>query len=152
MSPDQLGHLGHRLEPAVGGPPEPAGEEPLGRTEVRVVAELAEPFLEGPGPGDLEIAPLEAPEGGSLLRGHVLRADEPEVLRPRQPIIGPLWGPVLGAANLVHRVVDVLGALLPPSFPQREHTATELNCPHDFLKSLLLVFYRFWLILIETSI
>jgi hypothetical protein len=48
---NQLRHLGHRGQPAMGGAPEPAGEELLGRATVCVVPELAEALLEGPGPG-----------------------------------------------------------------------------------------------------
>src|ERR1700737_2972945 len=55
MAPDHPGHLRHRLEPAVGGAPEPAREEPLGRTPVRVLPEVAEAFFERPGAPDLEI-------------------------------------------------------------------------------------------------
>ena len=69
---DQLGHRGHGLQPAVGGPPEPPGEERLRGPAVRVLPEVAEPLLEGSGPGDFEIAPLEPPEGRSLRVGHGL--------------------------------------------------------------------------------
>jgi hypothetical protein len=34
MATDQPGHLRHRLEPAVGGTPEPAGVEPCGRSMI----------------------------------------------------------------------------------------------------------------------
>ncbi len=106
---DQLGHLGYRLQPAVGGAPEPAGEERLRGSAVRVLPELAEPLLEGPGPGDLELAPVEALEGRPLRVGHVVRPHEPEVLRPREPVIlGLFQGSVLGLSHLVHRVMEVL--------------------------------------------
>jgi len=75
---DQLGHRGHRLQPAVGGAPEPAGEERLRGPAVRVHPEVVEPLLEGPGPGDLEVAPLEAPEERPSRVGHGLGAHDPE--------------------------------------------------------------------------
>jgi hypothetical protein len=50
MAADQLGHLGHRLEPTVGGPPEPAGEERLGGPEGAVLPELPDALLEGSRP------------------------------------------------------------------------------------------------------
>jgi hypothetical protein len=61
---DELGHRSHRLQPAVGGAPEPAGEERMRGPAVRVRPEVAEPLLEGSGPGDLEVAALETPDIG----------------------------------------------------------------------------------------
>jgi hypothetical protein len=55
MPPDQPGYLRHRLEPAVSGTPEPASEESLGRSQVRVLPEVPEAFFERPGAPDLEI-------------------------------------------------------------------------------------------------
>ncbi len=49
MPPDQLGDLGHRPQPAVGGTPEPTGKEVLGRPPAGVVSELAEVFFDSPG-------------------------------------------------------------------------------------------------------
>jgi len=46
--------------------------------EVRVRPEVADPLLEGPGPGDLEVTPLEASEGRPLRGGHGLGTHEPE--------------------------------------------------------------------------
>jgi len=93
----------------MGGPPEPPGEEPPGRTEVGVGPELPEALLQAPGPGHLGVAPLERPERGALLRGHVLRAHEPEVLCASQPVIvGLLQGPMLLAPDLVHGIMEVV--------------------------------------------
>src|SRR5712692_8617053 len=87
VAPDQPGYLCHRLEPAMGGPPEPAREEPLGRTQVRVLPEVPEAFFERPGAPDLEITAQQLPEGPALLRAEVARAPQPEVLRPGQSLV-----------------------------------------------------------------
>jgi len=112
---DQLGHRGHGSQPTVGGAPEPAGEERLRGPEVRVRPELAEPLLQGPRPGDFEIAALEAPAGRPLRGGHGLRAHEPEILRPGKPlIVGLLQRPVLSPAHRVHRVIVRRFRIAPP--------------------------------------
>src|SRR5215831_9144013 len=85
MASDQPGYLCHRCEPAVGGTPKPAGAELLGRSAIRILPEVPEPFFECPGTPHLEITPQELPKGPPLLQAKVTRAPQPEILRPGQP-------------------------------------------------------------------
>jgi len=106
---NQLRHRRHRGQPAVSGPPEPAGEEGQGSATIGVVPELAEALLEGPRSRDLEVAVLQALEDRALGITHRLGSHEPEVLRPREArVVRLLQCPVLGLAHLVHRGMDVL--------------------------------------------
>lgn len=79
-----LGDLRHGLQAPVGGPPEPAGKELLGRPEVRVVPEVAQALLEGPG-----IRPFSdgAPCPGEGRSG-ILKALRPSPLRGLPPESG----------------------------------------------------------------
>ena len=65
---DQLGHRRHRLQSAVGGAPEPVSEERLRGPAIGVVPEPAEPLLEGPRAGHLEIAAVEIPGRSPVAR------------------------------------------------------------------------------------
>jgi len=103
MTPDQPGHRGHGLKVAVGHRPEPADEELLRAPGVSVVPELPEEFLEGPGPGDLEVAPLEGPEGNPLFGDHGLGAHEPEVFGPLEPRSSACFRRVPAHANDARR-------------------------------------------------
>jgi hypothetical protein len=106
---DQLGDLRDGREPAVRRPPEPAGEEPTGGAQVPGVPEGAEALLERPGPGDLEILPLQRPQGPSLGWAHVPGAHQPEVLRAGEPVIVLLAeAPLLRPPHLVDCVMEVL--------------------------------------------
>lgn len=92
------------------GAPEPAGKEVLGHPQIGVVPELADALLEDPGPGYLEVAALQRAEDSLLLGRHVLGAQEPEVLGPRQPMVTRLLqGPLLRPPHPIHRVMEVRG-------------------------------------------
>ncbi len=112
MTLDQLRDLSRGFQPAVGGPPESAGEELLGGPLVGAVPEVTEPLLQGSNPSHLQVAGLEGLEGRALLRTHGLGPNEPEVLRSRGAIVpGLLQGPVLRFPDLIYGLVKALGDL-----------------------------------------
>src|SRR5262249_37742198 len=109
VTADELGDGRHGLEAAMGGTPVPAGEERLGGAGIPVGPEGAEPFLESPGPTDLEVLALQGAEGRALLVGHVLRAPQPQVLGPGEPLVArPFEDPVLSAADVIDGVMQML--------------------------------------------
>ena len=63
----------------MGGPPDPAGEERLGRPGVDVLPELPEALLQSPGSRHLEVRVLQRAERGPRFRGHVRESGGPQI-------------------------------------------------------------------------
>jgi len=105
---DELGDRRHGREPAMGGAPEPTGEERGGHAGVAVLPEGAEALLEGPGPADLEVLPLQGAERGPLRLAQILGPAQPQVLGARQAFIAnALEGPVLAAPHPIDGLVQM---------------------------------------------
>src|SRR5262245_18234286 len=82
---DLARHGRYGREPAMRRPPEPPGEEGARGAGIAVRPEGAEPLLEGPDAGDLEVLALERAEGDALFIRQILGPSQPQVLGAREP-------------------------------------------------------------------
>ena len=108
MPLEQVGDLHHRLQSTATDAAEPILEEPPPPSLARILPELREQLLGGPGPRDLQIQVLEPLEFRRVLGAGVLRVVQPQLPRAGERFI-PL-GPqrfVFLTPQLVHRRVEV---------------------------------------------
>ena len=134
MALDQMGNLPHRLEAAMGGPPEPAFPEVPGRPERRRIPEVPEIFLHGPSPSHLQVQGTKRFKSFPLGFGKILPRVQPQIfgsfqLRGRSFPGFPFPDGVDRLSDVAHYVVAVKDDLL-RSFGNVPESRLEKRLPH----------------------
>src|SRR5690606_53649 len=120
MPPKGHGGFPYRLQPTVRGPEVPRLVKGPSRARVGVVPKTPELFLDGKGPAHLQVFASQGTENFALLLPPILRTGQPDILGPLQALISfGLKRPVLGSADLVHRLGQIGGRVVPVMDPLR---------------------------------